>query len=546
MAEDRIDENGLPVYAPGDYDFVRVVDRSTGASRNALAPDVTAAARALSAALDQVVADAQGDIDAILTGLGYLPAVPYEAGLSVATNRFSVEHNGNLYAPLPSAVPFTSGADFNPAQWKMIVQGAFQQSGAGAVIRTMHDKAREVVSPGDYTGVTVPVLDVRIGSDGTNWGVVLGKASQPAQNIGRGSVVVGGYIDSRVHRLPGSQELRCIVGGYDCEIDDGPGTGGLACAIFGSHHSEISGASTHATVVGGSYAAITGGDYNGVFAGTTNEIQANCKYSVILGGQDNKILDGGSEVTSGFRSAIFAGGSNSVKSRNSSIFGGLGCTIESSGYSTVISGEQVHISGGNYNVAAGNSVNLSGAYAFAHGFNLEVHAQHSFAHGRLHVIDATIAYASARGVGCVPPTPASHVFSGRQRGNVAGRNQGLDFTCSAETTGTTVERLRVFSSFPAMPENSVVNGSFYVTGVNTANGDVSTYEIAVTVRRIGAANPTVVHSDVVERTNGLALGTAPSINVTSGGVYRVQVVGLAETSIAWDARFVGQQVVFTP
>lgn len=139
MAEPRIDENGLPVYAPGDYDFVRVVDRSTGASRNALAPEVTAAARALSGALAQVVADAQADIAPVIAGLGYLPPVPFASGLTVDSSRITVSHGGEVYAPVADALPFTTTGTFNPAQWRVIqgIVGADLLSDTGASIVAM-------------------------------------------------------------------------------------------------------------------------------------------------------------------------------------------------------------------------------------------------------------------------------------------------------------------------------------------------------------------------------------------------------------------------
>lgn len=119
MAEPRIDEAGLPVYAPGDYDYVRVVDRSTGASRNALAPEVTAAARALSDALDGLVDDARAGIDELIAGLGYLAPVPYDTGLDVEDIKFTVSYNGDVYAPKPELVPFTTGA-WDSDQWNVI------------------------------------------------------------------------------------------------------------------------------------------------------------------------------------------------------------------------------------------------------------------------------------------------------------------------------------------------------------------------------------------------------------------------------------------
>lgn len=170
MAEPRIDEAGLPVYAPGDYDYVRVVDRSTGASRNALAPEVTAAARAISEALDGLVDDARADIDELIAGLGYLAPVPYDTGLDVEDIKFTVSYNGDVYAPKPELVPFTTGT-WNPDQWN-VIQGdinlrsdladptgggalvAFRQAGDGAVLRDVGSKSRESVSVLDYIPVS--------------------------------------------------------------------------------------------------------------------------------------------------------------------------------------------------------------------------------------------------------------------------------------------------------------------------------------------------------------------------------------------------------
>ena len=187
MADPRIDENGLPVISPGDYDYVRVVDTATGASSNALAPEVTSAARALNEALGDIVADvnqiidgardeaseivqqAREDIDAIIRELGYMPPVPYISGLSVNDIKFTVSYNGDVYAPKPELVPFTTGA-WNPAQWN-VIQGdinlrsdladttggaglvAFRQDGEGAVPRTLADKLGERVSVKDFGAV---------------------------------------------------------------------------------------------------------------------------------------------------------------------------------------------------------------------------------------------------------------------------------------------------------------------------------------------------------------------------------------------------------
>ena len=166
MANGRIDENGLPVYAPGDYDYVRVVDRSTGASRNALAPEVTAAARVLAQELGGLVQDARDDIEQIILGLGYLPPVAYAPGLAVDDIKFTVSYNGDVYAPNPDLVPFTTGA-WDADQWR-VIQGdvnlrsdladpadggelvAWRQSGTGARTRDLAAKARDQLHINDF------------------------------------------------------------------------------------------------------------------------------------------------------------------------------------------------------------------------------------------------------------------------------------------------------------------------------------------------------------------------------------------------------------
>lgn len=61
--------------------------------------------------------------------LGFDAPVLFAAGLSVDSSRKTVEYSGSRYFAKPSAVPFTTTATFNPAQWQM-----FDQSFAGAEI----------------------------------------------------------------------------------------------------------------------------------------------------------------------------------------------------------------------------------------------------------------------------------------------------------------------------------------------------------------------------------------------------------------------------
>lgn len=103
------------------------------------------------------------DAETVFAGLGYLPPVPYAAGLNVSTSRFTVSQGGQVYAPV--AWPFTTVASFDPAQWRLVqgVTGAdlsaatgagivgFRQAGPGAVLRSAMAKLYEMpVSPEDF------------------------------------------------------------------------------------------------------------------------------------------------------------------------------------------------------------------------------------------------------------------------------------------------------------------------------------------------------------------------------------------------------------
>lgn len=141
MNSGRIDENSLPVIAPGAADFVRVVDRATGASRNALMPEVTGAAAKLSEAVGEVIDRAAADANGVLAGLGYLPPVPYSSGLEVNSTRFTVIRDGHTYAPAV-ATPFVT-ASWSPAQWRL-VQGV-TASDVAAQIDTESTPIREAL-----------------------------------------------------------------------------------------------------------------------------------------------------------------------------------------------------------------------------------------------------------------------------------------------------------------------------------------------------------------------------------------------------------------
>lgn len=152
----------LPTVVPGQYDYLIVAQ--LGQARKAHAPEVTAAAAALANALSAIVAEAEADIAPLIAGLGYMPPVPFAAGLYVDSSRYTVEYDGFTYAPLATVVPFTTTSTFIPGQWRLI-QGVvgvdlassvgasmigFLQSGAGAVLRNLREKGRDRMSAKDF------------------------------------------------------------------------------------------------------------------------------------------------------------------------------------------------------------------------------------------------------------------------------------------------------------------------------------------------------------------------------------------------------------
>lgn len=61
-------------------------------------------------------------MNASLAALGYSPPVTYAAGLTMANNFQTVEYLGNVYAPVVSALPFTTSGTFETNKFK-VVQG---------------------------------------------------------------------------------------------------------------------------------------------------------------------------------------------------------------------------------------------------------------------------------------------------------------------------------------------------------------------------------------------------------------------------------------
>lgn len=313
-----------------------------------------------------------------------------------------------------------------------------------------------------------------------------------------------------------------------------------------SFHSIVESTATHAGIWGGSLHTIkSGSDYAGIYQGSNCEVGINCDYGGIFLSTGSRLLTGSSYPTDhGFRSLIFGGDNVEIGGRNSSAFACEALTMTGT-YSAAFGVTGSSTISGSRVLAVGASLTLSSNYVLAVGNDLTVAGARVLAVGDGHTVASGVDYSSAQGYRCAPPFVAAHVHSGRQRGGTVGNNQALDWTASQETTDTTVTRLSASGSanFPTQPASSIVNGTVWVTGVSDA-GACSSYRIDVTSERVGTGTPTLRANTTTMLYNGLSIVTAPTMNATTGGVYRVQVVGLAGTNIRWDARFTGQQIVY--
>lgn len=346
--------------------------------------------------------------------------------------------------------------------------------------------------------------------------------------------------------IAGAASVASILAGYD-------NVNNALAGIIASQHSMLYYGADHSAIFGGSlHSVLQGAEYATILGGTNCAIEGAGDYSLIAACDNCKIENGTGITDSGFRSVVLGSSASVAGGRNAFIAGSVSANVQSV-YSSVINGESVTLGDGSSHLfAAGNAVTIGdltpSSYSFGIGQSLSINGARCFAFGASHTIGSGHDYSSAVGTGGITPFAGAHVRSSRQRGSVAGRNQELSFSCSQETTDTTTTRLSTYgaSSYPTQPNDSIVSGTVYVTGVNTATGECSTYKIDFSSQRLGPGTPTLRANTTTTLYNGLALPTAPTMNTTTGGIYRVQVVGLASTNIAWHARFVAQQVVYTP
>lgn len=290
-------------------------------------------------------------------------------GIDVTGNAIDLDLTAgqgiNVEYNVPTAGEVTVSHNLSPGPGVNLLantptSGALQVSAYPYYAQTTAENAASAVP----VNFSYPPGDVRRFNTG---GFVLGYNTDYVTTvIGLGSFMTANYAGSLKNRLPGTRDLRTIVGGYDNEITPGTGgdTGGLACAIGGSHHSQIQGVATHASVWGGSLHTITDGDYSVIAGGTQSTISGGTGFSSIVGGSQHSITLAPGD---GFAS-IFGGFDHTVTGRFSGVFGGNQNTTNGP-YSGVLVG-QLNVTSGSFSTAVGGFTNtVAGDYASALGGN---------------------------------------------------------------------------------------------------------------------------------------------------------------------------------
>lgn len=84
----------------------------------------------------KMIADAQNVVEASLAILGYNPPVPYAPNIRLTLPNQTVEYRDQVYAPIASWLPFTTGNTFDPKKFRLIsgINGADLSSPNGVLM----------------------------------------------------------------------------------------------------------------------------------------------------------------------------------------------------------------------------------------------------------------------------------------------------------------------------------------------------------------------------------------------------------------------------
>ena len=341
--------------------------------------------------------------------------------------------------------------------------------------------------------------------------------------------------------VAGAAGTAAIIAGYN-------NVNNALAGLIASNHSMLYAGADHCSIFGGSVHTIHPlASYSTIIGGTSNTIEASCPYSGVYNSESVQLKTSGDINTRGHRSTVIGSSAVLVRARNTIVIGCNAINVDGA-YNTIINSDTTNVVAGIRNlVVASNSTvgNLAAvSYSLIVGLQHTVNAGRSLVVGELHDVGAHTA-SVVTGLRCRTHHPASRVHGCRHRANIVGANQLLEWVASQETTNTTSQRLSLEGSttFPVQPADSVVTGRIHVTGVSDA-GTCSAFVIDLVSRRLGTANATLHHNATTTLFNGLSIVTVPTVNVTSDGIYRVQVVGIDATNIRWTATFHGHMTVF--
>lgn len=355
-----------------------------------------------------------------------------------------------------------------------------------------------------------------------------------------------------------------IAGGYDCLVN------GLASTVL-SRHAYTSTASSHPTIIGGSWHEDTGGTYGAIIGGgagstaTANRITAgaagaiiggqqntlNSNRAVIIGGDTNDnqggqaVILGGSDHTisaAGVQGVIAGGTNGDVTGGNAVIIGGANSTASGSG--AVVAGGSGGIASGTNSICMGGSDNevaaAGGVVLGGQGTNTVAStAAASFVLGR----DCTAQGESNQyviGYDGLGETAATLTHASQEIA-AKGDAQTIRFTVRGQTGDATTTAIYAAGASDTRLSDfgsnwGVLRGQVHLTGMDTSNGNVVAFaptNFVVTWAAGGATTVTYedTWSEIVDEDT--LSGTLPSIYVDGAGDFGINVTGKAATTINW-------------
>lgn len=206
-------------------------------------------------------------VSGALRRLGYSAPVVYAPGLAIDSGLSTVEKDGVIYAPLPSLVPFTTGA-WNPAQWHVVQLDpnlrADLASSAGASMvgygTSTVEQALQKIFPADGSG---PLM----GLDSTGQEAILEMVRKISSAV-VAQVLFGGYNGNGQF-----QGVSAMLGTIDGDAFYGHKDGGAGYAFHGvSSSPNGSGGGFAADSETGGSSGVVGNRYNG---GSGNGVVGN-------------------------------------------------------------------------------------------------------------------------------------------------------------------------------------------------------------------------------------------------------------------------------